>query len=204
MSKFIMTILAVITLIVVLGMGVYNRLVSGDENVTAAWSEVVNQYKRRADLIPNLVNTVKGFAAQEKDVLTSVVEARAKASSIQVSADSLKDPATFEKFTQAQDQLSGALSRLLVTVERYPQLKSDQHFLDLQRQLEGTENRVTVARRRYVSAVKDYNLTVRKFPGNIISGIMGFTTKPNFSVANEKEISTPPTVDFNKTPATAQ
>jgi len=203
MSKFIMIILAILTLVVLLGVGVYNKLVSGDENVTAAWSEVVNQYQRRADLIPNLVSTVKGFAAHEKDVLNSVVEARAKATSVQVSADALKDPAVFEKFTQAQDQLSGALSRLLVTVERYPQLKSDQHFLDLQRQLEGTENRVTVARKRYVAAVKDYNLVVRKFPGNIISGLMGFTTKPNFSVANEKEISTPPKVDFNKAPAPA-
>ncbi len=203
MSKLITIILAILTLVVLLGVGVYNKLVNGDENVTAAWSEVVNQYQRRADLIPNLVSTVKGFAAHEKDVLNSVVEARAKATSVQVSADALKDPAVFEKFTQAQDQLSGALSRLLVTVERYPQLKSDQHFLDLQRQLEGTENRVTVARKRYVAAVKDYNLVVRKFPGNIISGLMGFTTKPNFSVANEKEISTPPKVDFNKAPAPA-
>jgi len=201
MSKFIMIILAILTIAVVLGVGVYNKLVGGDENVTAAWSEVVNQYQRRADLIPNLVSTVKGFATHEKDVLTSVVEARAKATSVQVSADALKDPAIFEKFTQAQDQLSGALSRLLVTVERYPQLKSDQHFLDLQRQLEGTENRVTVARKRYVTAVKNYNLVVRKFPGNLISGFMGFTTKPNFSVANEKEISAPPKVDFNKAPA---
>ena len=201
MSKFITIILAVLTLVVVLGIGVYNKLVSGDENVTATWSEVVNQYKRRADLIPNLVSTVKGFAAQEKDVLTSVVEARAKASSIQVSVDSLKDPAAFQKFAQAQDQLGGALSRLLVTVERYPELKSDQHFLDLQRQLEGTENRVTVARNRYVTAVRDYNLVVRKFPGNILSSMMGFSIKPNFSVENEKEITDPPKVDFNTAPA---
>ena len=203
MSKFIMIILAVLTLAVVFGIGVYNKLVGGDENVTASWSEVVNQYQRRADLIPNLVSTVKGFASHEKDALTSVIEARAKATSVQVSADALKDPAIFEKFTQAQNQLSGALSKLLVTVERYPQLKSDQHFLDLQSQLEGTENRVAVARKRYVGAVKEYNLAVRKFPGNIISSIMGFTTKPNFSVANEKEISAPPKVDFNKTPAPA-
>lgn len=198
-----MIVLAILTLAAVFGIGVYNKLVTGDENVTASWSEVVNQYQRRADLIPNLVSTVKGFAAQEKDVLTSVVEARAKATSVQVSADALKDPAIFEKFTQAQDQLSGALSRLLVTVERYPQLKSDQHFLDLQRQLEGTENRVTVARKRYVAAVRDYNLAVRKFPGNIISDFMGFATKPNFSVTNEKEISSPPKVDFNKASAPA-
>ena len=203
MSKFIMIILAILTIVVVLGFGVYNKIIGGDETVKASWSEVVNQYQRRADLIPNLVSTVKGFATQEKDVLTSVVEARAKATSIQVSADALKDPAVFQKFTQMQDQLSGALSRLLVTVERYPDLKSDKNFLALQTQLEGTENRVAVARKRYVSAVKDYNLAVRKFPGNIISNIMSFTTKPNFSVANEKEISAPPKVDFNKTPAPA-
>ncbi len=201
MSKFIMIVLAVLTLVAVFGIGVYNKIIGGDETVTASWSEVVNQYQRRADLIPNLVSTVKGFAAQEKDVLTGVVEARAKATSIQVSADSLKDPAVFQKFTQAQDQLSGALSRLLVTVERYPDLKSDKNFLALQTQLEGTENRITVARKRYIAAVKDYNLAVRKFPGSLISGMMGFSTKPNFTVANEKEISTPPKVDFNTVPA---
>jgi len=196
-----MIVLAVLTLAVVLGVGVYNKIIGGDETVTASWSEVVNQYQRRADLIPNLVSTVKGFAKQEKDVLTGVVEARAKASSIQVSADALKDPAVFQKFSQAQDQLSGALSRLLVTVERYPNLKSDKNFLALQTQLEGTENRIAVARKRYISSVRDYNLVVRKFPGSIISSIMGFSTKPNFTVTNEKEISSPPKVDFNTAPA---
>ena len=203
MAKFIMIILAILTIAVLLGFGVYNKIIGGDETIKASWSEVINQYQRRADLIPNLVSTVKGFAAQEKDVLTGVVEARAKASSIQVSADALKDPATFQKFTQMQDQLSGALSRLLVTVERYPDLKSDKNFLALQTQLEGTENRITVARNRYINAVKDYNLAVRKFPGNIISRVMGFKTKPNFTVDNEKEISSPPKVDFNQAPAPA-
>lgn len=203
MSKFIMIILAILTIVVVLGFGVYNKIIGGDETVKASWSEVVNQYQRRADLIPNLVSTVKGFATQEKDVLTSVVEARAKATSIQVSADALKDPAVFQKFTQMQDQLSGALSRLLVTVERYPDLKSDKNFLALQTQLEGTENRVTIARKRYINAVKSYNLVIRKFPGNILSNWMGFSVKPNFSVANENDISSPPNVDFNQTPAPA-
>lgn len=202
MSKFVAIILAVITLAVVLGVGVYNRIIGGDEGVTASWSEVVNQYQRRADLIPNLVSTVKGFAQQEKDVLTSVVEARAKATSIQVTPETLKDPAVFQKFSQAQDQLSGALSKLLVTVERYPDLKSDKNFRDLQVALEGTENRITVARKRYISAVKDYNLTVRKFPGSVIANYAGYSVKPNFSVENEAEISTPPAVDFNTAPAT--
>ena len=202
MSKFTMVVLAFFTLAIIFGIGVFNRMVDGDENVTASWSEVVNQYQRRADLIPNLVSTVKGFAAQEKDVLTSVVEARAKATSVQITPETLNNPAMFEKFTQAQGQLGSALSKLLVTVERYPQLKSDKNFLELQSQLEGTENRITVARKRYISAVKDYNLTVRKFPGNIIAGVTGFRLKPNFSVENEAQISTPPKVDFNSAPAT--
>jgi len=202
MSKFAMIILAVITLFLIFGVGVYNRIVGGDENVTASWSEVVNQYQRRADLIPNLVSTVKGFADQEKDVLTSVVEARAKATSVQISPETLNNPAIFEQFSQAQDQLSSALSRLLVTVERYPDLKSDKNFLELQTQLEGTENRITVARKRYIESVKDYNLTVRKFPGNMIASVMDFSTKPNFTVANEAEISSPPAVNFDKAPAT--
>ena len=201
MSKFMMVILAAITLVIIFGIGVYNRMVGGDETVTSSWSEVVNQYQRRADLIPNLVSTVKGFAAQEKDVLTGVVEARAKATSINVTPETLNDPAVFEQFSKAQDQLSGALSRLLVTVERYPDLKSDQNFLALQTQLEGTENRITVARKRYIESVKDYNLTVRKFPGNIIAGFVGFAVKPNFTVENETTISQPPKVDFNPAPA---
>ncbi len=201
MSKFAAIVLAIVTLTIVFGIGVYNKMVGGDEDVTASWSEVVNQYQRRADLIPNIVSTVKGFAEHEKDVLTSVVEARAKATSIQVSPDTLNDPAIFEKFSQAQGQLSSALSRLLVTVERYPQLKSDKNFLDLQRQLEGTENRIAVARKRYVSAVRDYNLTVRKFPGNLMASSMGFNVKQNFSVENETQITSPPKVDFNTSPA---
>jgi len=202
MSKFVTIILAVITLAAIFGVGVYNRIQSTDEGVTASWSEVVNQFKRRADLIPNLVSTVKGFADQEKDVLTSVVEARAKATSIQVSPEMLNNPAMFEKFTQVQGQLGSVLSKLLVTVERYPELKSDKNFLELQTQLEGTENRITVARKRYIDSVKDYNLTVRKFPGNLIANAMGYSTKPNFSVTNEAEISAPPAVNFNGTPAT--
>jgi len=202
MSKTVAIVLAIITLALVLGVGVYNKIIGGDENVTASWSEVVNQYQRRADLIPNLVSTVKGFAQQEKDVLTSVVEARAKATSIQVTPETLNDPSIFQKFSQAQDQLSGALSRLLVTVERYPDLKSDKNFRDLQVALEGTENRITVARKRYIGAVRDYNLSVRKFPGSIIAGFIGYGVKPNFSVNNEAEIAKPPAVDFNTAPAT--
>jgi len=201
MSKLVAIVLAVLTIVLVLGVGVYNRIIGGDEDVTASWSEVVNQYQRRADLIPNLVSTVKGFAQQEKDVLTSVVEARAKATSIQVTPETLNDPAVFQKFSQAQDQLSGALSRLLVTVERYPDLKSDKNFLALQSQLEGTENRITVARKRYIGSVRDYNLTVRKFPGSIIAGYTGYSVKPNFSVTNEAEITQPPAVNFNTAPA---
>jgi LemA protein len=200
MSKAIAIILAVITLAVILGVGVYNKIIGGDEGVTAAWSEVVNQYQRRADLIPNLVKTVKGSAANEKDILNSVIEARSKATSINVNADTLNDPAMFQKFTQAQEQLSGALSRLLVTVERYPEIKSTQLYQDLLAQLEGTENRISVARQRYVVAVKDYNLAVRKFPGSIISRFAGFGVKPNFSVDNEAEIAKPPAINFN-TPA---
>ncbi len=202
MSKLVAIILAVITIALVLGVGVYNKIIGGDEGVTAAWSEVVNQYQRRDDLIPNLVSTVKGSAANEKDILNSVIEARSKATSINVNADTLSDPAMFQKFSQAQDQLSGALSRLLVTVERYPEVKSTKLYQDLLAQLEGTENRITIARKRYVEAVRDYNLTVRKFPGNIIADYKGFVTKPNFSVTNEAEIAKPPAVDFNTAPAT--
>jgi len=202
MSKLVAIILAVITISLVLGIGIYNKIIGGDENVTASWSEVVNQYQRRADLIPNLVSTVKGGAANEKDILNSVIEARSNATSINVNADTLNDPAMFQKFSQAQDQLSGALSRLLVTVERYPNVKSTKLYQDLLAQLEGTENRITVARKRYIDAVRDYNLTVRKFPGSIIAGFTGYSVKPNFSVSNEAEIAKPPAVDFNTAPAT--
>jgi LemA protein len=178
----------------------YNTLQVQDEATKSAWAEVVSQYQRRADLIPNLVNTVKGYAAQEKAVLIGVTEARAKASQITVNAD---DPASLAQFQQAQGEVSSALSRLLVTVENYPDLKSDQNFRDLQAQLEGTENRITVARNRFIQAVQDFNVTVRKFPTNLTAMIFGYKVKPTFTVENEAQISKPPTVDFGTTPAPA-
>jgi len=174
----------------------YNDFQSKDETVKAAWSEVVNQYQRRADLVPNLVNTVKGYAAQEKDVLIGVTEARAKATSIQVTPETLNDPEAFKKFQAAQGELTGALSRLLVVTENYPNLKSDQNFRDLQSQLEGTENRITVARNRYIQTVRDYNVTVRQFPNNLTAMVFGYKPKENFTVENEKGISTAPNVKF--------
>ena len=174
----------------------YNEFQSKDESVKAAWSEVVNQYQRRADLVPNLVNTVKGYAAQEKDVLIGVTEARAKATSIQVTPETLNDPEAFKKFQAVQGELSGALSRLIAVSENYPQLKSDQNFRDLQTQLEGTENRITVARNRYIQTVRDYNVTVRSFPNNLTAMVFGYKPKENFSVENEKGISNAPTVKF--------
>ena len=174
----------------------YNDFQSKDETVKAAWSEVVNQYQRRADLVPNLVNTVKGYAQQEKDVLIGVTEARAKATSIQVTPETLNDPEAFKKFQQAQGELSGALSRLIAVSENYPQLKSDQNFRELQAQLEGTENRITVARNRYIQTVRDYNVTVRQFPNNLTAMVFGYKPKENFTVENEKGISTAPTVKF--------
>ena len=172
----------------------YNTLQVQDETVKSAWSEVVNQYQRRADLIPNLVNTVKGFAAQEQSVLVGVTEARAKATQIQVNAD---DPESLKQFQAAQGEVSSALSRLMVVVERYPELKSDQNFRDLQAQLEGTENRITVARNRYIQAVQDFNVTVRQFPTNLTAMVFGYKVKPNFTVENEAAIARPPTVDFS-------
>ena len=174
----------------------YNEFQSKDETVNAAWSEVVNQYQRRADLIPNLVNTVKGFAAQEKEVLIGVVEARAKATGIQVTPAVLNDPAALAKFQAAQSQLTGALSRLMAVAEAYPTLKSDATFRDLQIQLEGTENRITVARQRYISAVRDYNVLARSFPTNLTAMVMGYQPKANFTVENEKAIAAPPAVKF--------
>ncbi len=174
----------------------YNDFQSKDETVKAAWSEVVNQYQRRADLVPNLVNTVKGYAAQEKDVLIGVTEARARATSIQVTPETLNDPEAFKRFQAAQGELSGALSRLIAVTENYPQLKSDQNFRDLQSQLEGTENRITVARNRYIQTVRDYNVTVRQFPNNLTAMVFGYKAKENFTVENEKEISKAPTVKF--------
>jgi LemA protein len=180
----------------------YNKLQQQDEAVKAAWSEVVNQYQRRADLVPNLVNTVKGFAAQEQKVLIGVTEARSQATSIQVTPEVLNNPELFQKYQAAQGQLTQALSRLMVVVERYPDLKSDQNFRDLQSQLEGTENRIAVARNRYIEAVQSYNVTVRSFPVNLTAKMFDFQVKPNFTVANEQQIATAPTVSFDtSTPA---
>jgi LemA protein len=176
----------------------YNDIQRRDEAVTAAWSEVVNQYQRRADLIPNLVETVKGFAQQEKDVLTQVTEARSRAGQVKVTPEMLNDPGALAKFQQAQGDLSSALSRLLVVVERYPELKSDKNFLELQAQLEGTENRIGVARNRYIKAVQDYNVLVREFPVNLTAMVFGYKTKANFTVENERAIQTAPKVDFGK------
>ena len=176
----------------------YNTLQSQDEQVKAAWSEVVNQYQRRADLIPNLVATVKGFASQEQQVLLGVTNARAKVGSVQVTPETLNDPKAMQQFAQAQGELSSALSRLLVVVENYPQLKSDKNFLELQAQLEGTENRITVARNRFIQATQQYNTTVRSFPSNLTAMMFGHKEKPQFTVENEKEIAKPPKVDFSK------
>lgn len=181
----------------------YNELQQQDESVKAAWSEVVNQYQRRADLIPNLVNTVKGFASQEQKVLIGVTEARAHATSIQVGPEALNNPEQFQKYQAAQGELTQALGRLMVVVERYPELKSDQNFLQLQSQLEGTENRITVARNRYIEAVQSYNVTVRSFPKNLTAKMFGFPVKPNFTVANEQQISTAPAVNFDTAPPAA-
>ncbi len=176
----------------------YNTLQTQDEQITAAWAEVVNQYQRRADLIPNLVETVRGFAQQERDVLIGVTEARARVGSVQATPEVLDDPAAFAQFQAAQGELTGALSRLMVVVERYPELKSDANFRDLQAQLEGTENRITVARNRYIEAVQSYNVTVRSFPSNLTAKIFGYDTKPTFTVENEAEISRPPQVSFGQ------
>ena len=181
----------------------YNAMQAQDEQVKSAWSEVINQYQRRADLIPNLVNTVKGYAAQEQTVLLGVTQARAKVGSLQVTPELVNNPEAFAKFQAAQGELSGALSRLMVVTENYPQLKSDQNFRDLQAQLEGTENRITVARNRYIQAVQNYNVTVRSFPGNLTAMAFGYKPKPNFTVENEAAISEPPSVDFSGPPAAA-
>ncbi len=174
----------------------YNTLQSGDENIKAAWAEVLNQYQRRADLVPNLVNVVKGYAAHEKDVLTEVTEARARVGAIQATPELVNDEEAFKKFIAAQGQMTGAISRLLLVAENYPQLKADGLFRDLQAQLEGTENRITVARNRYIDAVKEYNITVRSFPSNLTAMMFGHKTKPSFTVENEQAIAQPPKVDF--------
>ena len=176
----------------------YNQFQSLDEQTKSAWSEVLNQYQRRADLVPNIVATVKGEAAFEQDTLTKVIEARAKATSIQVTPETLNDPAAFSKFQAAQGELGSALSRLMVVSERYPDLKANQGFRDLRVQLEGTENRITVARNRYIQTVQSYNVLARSFPNNLTAMVFGYKVKPNFAVANEVQISTPPVVDFNK------
>ena len=180
----------------------YNTFQRNDEQIKASWSEVLNQYQRRADLVPNLVNTVKGFAAQEKEVLLGVTNARAKVGSIQATPEIINSPEAFAKFQAAQGELSGALSRLLMVSENYPQLKSDANFRDLQAQLEGTENRIAVARDRYIKSVQEYNVTVRSFPSNLTAMAFGYKAKPNFTVDNEKEISKPAKLDFG--PAAAK
>jgi LemA protein len=179
----------------------YNTFQSTDEQIKASWAEVLNQYQRRSDLVPNLVSTVKGETKFEQDTLTKVVEARSKATSIQASPELINDPAAFQKFQQAQGQLTGALSRLLVVSENYPNLKANQAFRDLQAQLEGTENRITVARNRYIKSVQEYNVTVRSFPSNLTAMMFGYKEKANFTVENEKEISKPPAVSFDSAPA---
>ena len=179
----------------------YNDFQTYDENVKKTWAEVVNQYKRRADLIPNLVSTVQGFAAQEKDVLLGVTNARAKVGSIQATPELVNDPQAFAKFQAAQGELSGALSRLLLVSENYPQLKSDANFRDLQAQLEGTENRITVARKRYIDEVAKFNVLARQFPTNLTAMMFGYKEKPQFTVENEKAIAEPPKVNFGAPPA---
>lgn len=174
----------------------YNTLQSSDEDIKATWAEVLNQYQRRADLVPNLVNVVKGYAAHEKEVLTEVTEARAKVGAMQATPELVNDEQAFKRFIAAQGQMTSAISRLLAVAENYPQLKADGLFRDLQAQLEGTENRITVARNRYIAAVKEYNITVRSFPSNLTAMMFGFQTKPSFTVENEQAIAQPPKVDF--------
>jgi LemA protein len=191
-------------LLITLGLGLlltgcgYNDFQRLDEQTKSAWSEVLNQYQRRADLVPNIVATVKGEAAFEQDTLTKVIEARAKATSIQVTPETLNDPTAFSKFQAAQGELGSALSRLMVVSERYPDLKANKGFSDLRVQLEGTENRITVARNRYIQTVQEYNVLTRSFPNNLTAMLFSYKVKPNFAVANEAQISAPPTVDFNK------
>ena len=193
MKRWFLILAAVVSLS---GCG-YNEFQELDEASKSAWSEVLNQYQRRADLVPNIVATVKGEASFEQDTLTKVIEARAKATSIQVTPETLNNPAAFAKFQQAQGELSSALSRLMVVAERYPELKANQAFRDLRVTLEGAENRITVARNRYIESVQDYNVLARRFPTNITAMVFGYDPKPNFSVQNEAQISVPPTVDFS-------
>ena len=195
MRKIIGTLLALVIL-TLSGCG-YNKFQSTEEQVKSSWSEVINQYQRRADLVPNLVSTVKGEAKFEQDTLTKVIEARSKATTIQATPELVNDPVAFQKFQAAQGELTGALSRLMAVSENYPNLRANQGFRDLASQLEGTENRITVARNRYIQAVQDYNVTVRSFPSNLTAMAFGYKEKANFSVDNEKEIAKPPTVVFD-------
>ena len=195
MPRFIYASLIILLALLLSGCG-YNKLTAGDEHIKAAWSEVLNQYQRRADLIPNLVKTVEGFAKQEREVLTEVTEARSRVGAINATPELVNDPAAFQQFQAAQGELSSALSRLMVTVERYPELKSDANFRDLQAQLEGTENRIAVARNRYIDSVRDYNTLARSFPSNLTAMLFGFEVKPSFTVENEAELAKPPEVSF--------
>ena len=195
--RFLTVLILSLSTLLLSGCG-YNTLQTTDEDIKATWAEVLNQYQRRADLVPNLVNVVKGYATHEKEVLEAVTNARARVGSIQATPELAKDAQSLAKFQAAQGELSSALSRLLVVTENYPQLKADASFRDLQAQIEGTENRVTVARNRYIASVQEYNVTVRTFPNNLTAMMFGYKTKPNFTVENEKAISTAPKVDFGK------
>ena len=197
MKKITILLISTFLLLTLAGCG-YNRFQSYEEEIKGDWSEVLNQYQRRADLVPNLVNVVKGYAAHEKEVLEGVVEARAKATAVNLPAEMLNDEQAMKRFQEAQGSLSSALGRLIAVSENYPQLKADTVFRDLQTQLEGTENRITVARKRYIDSVKQYNVLVRTFPNNLTAKIFGYTTKANFTVENEAAVSKPPVVDFAK------
>lgn len=197
MKRWFLSVFALGLVVLLSGCG-YNDFQRLDEDTKAAWSEVLNQYQRRADLVPNLVATVKGETQFEQETLTQVVQARAKATAIQVTPETLNNPEAFQKFQQAQGELGSALSRLLVVAERYPDLKANQGFRDLRVQLEGTENRITVARNRYIQAVQAYNTLARSFPSNLTAMVFGYQPKPTFSVSNEAQISAPPPVDFGK------
>ena len=196
MKRLIGSIVLLCAAVLLSGCG-YNTIQSQDEQIKAAWGEVLNQYQRRADLIPNLVRTVEGFARQERDVLRQVTEARAKVGTIQATPELINDPAAFQQFQQVQGELTSALSRLMVVVESYPELKSDRNFRDLQAQLEGTENRIAVARNRYIDAVQDYNTTVRQFPVNLTAKVFGYDVKPSLQVDDEAAIRRPPEVSFD-------
>ncbi len=198
MKRWLITLAAIFTLTASLTGCGYNDFQRLDEQTKSAWSEVLNQYQRRADLVPNIVATVKGEANFEQETLTKVIEARAKATSIQVTPETLNNPEAFSKFQAAQGELGSALSRLMAVSEAYPNLKANQGFADLRVQLEGTENRITVARNRYIQAIQEYNVLARSFPTNLTAMVFGYQAKPSFTVANEAQISTPPTVDFKK------